>query len=279
MLPGDALLRASGSFADGAGKIYTVCRIEPLMPEWKPLFSSDKKWLGGTYRIDSGKFATSFTISPHEKKTIIEVNCRGAKSGYRSPIFSLAESRDIELGHVVLERAASVSFQEALCSRDVGRTKLALSTGEDPNVIFTEGFGKGHTPLTLALTPHDCQSPANFELVALLVESGADVNKRPDTRLQATPLFEAVSSANVQSVEYLLKKGADVNARDIIGRTPLMEFGRDRSERSYRIAEILLKAGADPRIESSTGTTAEGEAEMMGHKDIADLIRRARQKQ
>ena len=276
--PGDARLQVSGKFTDGTGKIYSVCRVQILYPARKSWSNPDKTWRGGDYRIDFDRLATSFTISPYEKATVIEVDCRGAGSGYRSPVYSLDESRDIDVGHVVLERANTLSLQEALCRRDVRGAKLALSKGQDPNSIFTEGFGKGHTPLTMALTSSDCQSPASFELVSLLVESGADVNKRADTRERTTPLFEAVHASNVQSVEYLLQRGADVNARDAIGQTPLMAFPGGRSERNYQIAEILLKAGADPNVESNTGMTADDWAELMGHGDVAELIRRAKQK-
>jgi len=275
--PADAALRASGSVADGAGKIYAVCRIEPLM-QWQLFLSSKKKWGSGGYRIESGKFATSFTISPDDKETIIEVSCRGAKGVYRSPIFSLTESRDIDLGHVVLERATTVSLQEAVCGRNIGQTKLALATGEDPNAIFTEGFGKGHTPLTLALASTDCKGPVSLEIVSLLVENRADVNKKSNTRLDVTPLFEAVGSSNVQAVEYLVQKGADVNARNTLEKTPLLDVAENRSEHAYKIAEVLLKAGADPHAESFTGETADVSAERWDQPDIAELIRRAKQK-
>ena len=271
-------MRVSGRFADNAGKIYSVCRVELLYPARRSWLSSDKEWLGGDHRMSFGKFAVLLSKSPYEKEVMIEVYCRGAKGGYRSPVITYAKSRDIDLGDVVLERAIAADFQETICSRDVRRAKQALSRGQDPNAVFLEGFGRGHTPLSLALRSYECDNPARFELVSLLVENGADVNKKTNTRPGNAPLSMAVQNANVQLVEYLLQKGADVNARDVLDQTPLLDVAGNRSQHAYEIAEVLLKAGADPHAKSFSGETGDVLAERWRQPKVAELIRRAQQK-
>jgi hypothetical protein len=275
---GDARMRVSGEITDEAGKVHSLCRVELLEPVRKSWLNPEKILMSADYRIDYGKLATFFTISPHVKEAVFEIYCRGASKGYRSQTFSLDESRDIDLGHIVIERSNGVTFQEAICSRNLAQTRLALSKGENPNTVFTEGIGKGHTPLTLALASHDCPGVASVDLVSLLVENGADVNQKPETRVHDAPLLEAVQSLNVQLVEYLLAHGADANSRNVIGQTPLMAYYRDSSDRPLKIVVALLKAGADPDARSDTGDTPEGWARSWDRPDIAELIRRAKEK-
>lgn len=277
--PGHARVLVSGKLTDRTGKIYSVCRVELLYPARKSWLNSEREWLGGDHLMEFGKFALLLSRPAQEKEVMIEVSCRGAKSGYRSPVIALEKSRDINLGEVVLERTATPDFQEALCARDVRRAKQALSGGQDPNAVFANGFGKGHTPLSLALRSYECDNPASLELVSLLVENGAKVNKNKNTIVKALPISIAVQSEDVQLIEYLLQKGADVNARDVLEKTPLLNVAEKRSERSYKIAEILLRAGADPHARSFTGETADVLAERWEQPHVAELIRRAQRKQ
>lgn len=61
----------------------------------------------------------------------------------------------------------------------------------------------------------------NFELVKILVEAGADVNKKMAKESQGTPLMEAAYRGNLELVKYLVSKGADVNAKNYQGYTVL----------------------------------------------------------
>ena len=79
-----------------------------------------------------------------------------------------------------------------------------------------------------------------------LVESGYDVNAFDDG-LSFTPLHYAVKGGHVEVVKYLLSVGANVNAHEEekIGETPLGEVAANCS---YEMAELLVKAGANPTI-------------------------------
>jgi ankyrin repeat protein len=82
--------------------------------------------------------------------------------------------------------------------------------------------------------------------VKKLVEEGREVNAF-DSTLSFTPLHYAAKGERIEIVKYLLSVGADVNAHeeDKIGETPL---GAVAENCSYELAELLVKAGANPII-------------------------------
>lgn len=71
---------------------------------------------------------------------------------------------------------------------------------------------------------------------------------------EATALTYASINGNIELVQILIRLGADLNAKDKIhGWTPLMQatfYGQKE------VAGMLLKAGADPTINSKDGSTA-----------------------
>jgi ankyrin repeat protein len=93
---------------------------------------------------------------------------------------------------------------------------------------------------------HIAADEGDLQRVKELVENGYDVNAF-DGALSFTPLHYAVKAENIELVRYLLSVGADVNAREVdkIGETPL---GTVAASCSYDVAEVLVKAGADPTI-------------------------------
>ena len=59
----------------------------------------------------------------------------------------------------------------------------------------------------------------NAEMIQVLLEHGADMTSRDDTR--SAPLHLASSNASPRLVRLLIEHGADVNARDQSHSTPL----------------------------------------------------------
>lgn len=93
------------------------------------------------------------------------------------------------------------------------------------------------------------------DLVALLLEKGANVNAKADDDGD-TPLFGAISGGHHDVVALLIQKGALVNLFRVASRsnngstilestTPLMLAVR---ENKLQIANLLLKAGAKPEL-------------------------------
>ena len=93
---------------------------------------------------------------------------------------------------------------------------------------------------------HFAAGDGDLDKVKELIEKGYDVNAS-DANLTLTPLHYAVRGEFFEVTKYLLKNGANVNAHDEdeIGETPL---GDVAATCSYEMAELLVKAGANPTI-------------------------------
>lgn len=100
------------------------------------------------------------------------------------------------------------------------------------------------------------------QVVAALLEAGADPNVHTCCKYSLTPLHLATSSnmnraARPGIVRALLAGRADPNARDILGMTPLHSMFSYRFD-SPRLetAKALIEAGARPNIRNNKGVTA-----------------------
>ena len=93
---------------------------------------------------------------------------------------------------------------------------------------------------------HIAADDGDLERVKKLIDEGYDLHAFSEG-LSFTPLHYAVKSGQIAAVKYLISVGADVNAHEEekIGETPLGEVAENCS---YEMAEILVKAGANPTI-------------------------------
>lgn len=92
--------------------------------------------------------------------------------------------------------------------------------------------------------------PYFAKIVDILVESGADINKKSNG---VTPLHFASNipqGGSTKLLEHLLKKGANPNIQDFQGSTPLFvaNFANNKE-----VIDILIRAGADTTIRNNEG--------------------------
>lgn len=102
---------------------------------------------------------------------------------------------------------------------------------------------------------HKAVSSNQLEVLALLIELGADVNVTD--KFGETPLHDAAGFGYIEAARILLDEGADANALSEGEATPLIAAatnGRDD------VFELLVRRGADPEVMTDWGATAQSEA-------------------
>jgi len=97
----------------------------------------------------------------------------------------------------------------------------------------------------------DLVTATDYEAVPViekLLDDGADI----DMPLQRTALHAAVENGNLEIVALLIERGANVNLQDIHGRVPMfVALAKHKPE----IARRLADAGTDPHIRTADGST------------------------
>ena len=156
-----------------------------------------------------------------------------------TPLLNAIASENLELVRLFLKHGADPDVEV-----DDGYTCLLTAieseTGDDPTQIVAELIRAGaniHANGINGWTPlHMAAARGQFEKARLLIEAGADVNRRKEIDGEETPLMEAAFVGHPATVILLLEHGADPSMRDTINdRTPL------------EIARYVAK-GADPDV-------------------------------
>ncbi len=125
---------------------------------------------------------------------------------------------------------------------------------------------RGFTPMVWAARA------GQADAIPVLVESGADPDRRDHALNSWTPLLHAVHTDQLGTVRALIAAGADVNRPSPNGATPLLLAAE---QGNAEIVEELLAAGADPRAEiDGCPRTVLGRA-VLGHNPrIVDALLR-----
>lgn len=130
-----------------------------------------------------------------------------------------------------LHHYRQVAFVEAALNGNVGRMKLLMALGADPNEFECQS-ARCRTPLIAAA------GEGHYEASELLLARGANVNKRMK-RGQSALMF-ASYYGRTEVVKLLLARGADVNA-DFEGDTALT-WAKQKGH--GEIADLLIASGA-----------------------------------
>lgn len=142
------------------------------------------------------------------------------------------------------------SIFAAIDKRDTAAVQQALAAGLSPNACIGEGETLLHRACSLG--------EAGFEIARLLLQAGADVNRRQTDGTTALDhyiicsSYEDLNDISTDLCKLLLSYGADVNIRGRDGKTPLHNaafFGRES------ILECLIQAGAEINVTDNEGET------------------------
>lgn len=112
----------------------------------------------------------------------------------------------------------------------------------------------------------------NNKILLLLLDAGGEVNVR-DRDWGWTPLMYALHQNNINIFEILLKAGADPNIQSNNGNTSL-HWAISFHYKSPKIIKELLDAGADPSIRNELGDTSFDVAERLNVKELIQILKR-----
>lgn len=117
----------------------------------------------------------------------------------------------------------------------------------------------------------NASASGDTKTVLSLLQKGHDVNEGFPL-VGTRPLMLATAHGHAETARVLLDAGADVNAEDLTGWTAL-HAGAFKGD--ARIVSLLLERGALPRPAHWFLESPLRIAEMLGHKDLLELLRRA----
>jgi ankyrin repeat protein len=184
-------------------------------------------------------------------------------------------------------------------------TRVLIEAGADINARDTQhgGDGKGFSPIMYAGMPqyaaslglliragaeHDIHhrytggtlielavEGGDVELCQFLVNEGVSKDQRYGY-YQDTLLHLAARSGQAEVCRWLIENGADVNVRNKQNGTPLISAA---TSNRVSAAEILLEAGADPRLENINGNALSAAQiqskpyDQDDHRDYSEIIK------
>ena len=160
-----------------------------------------------------------------------------------------------------LQHKRVLSFFEAISMGNLEVVAKAL----DKNPARVNEFSKdGFSALGLAAYF------GHLDIVTLLLQKGADPNTAAKNSFKVTPLHSACAINNYDIAALLIRHGADVNACQMRGVTALHSAAHNGN---VDIAKLLLENGAEVNATMDTGQTPLMMAEEAGAKKVVALLR------
>jgi ankyrin repeat protein len=184
-----------------------------------------------------------------------------------TPLMYAVYKGHYEIAEMLIEAGADVN-----AAHDTTHTVLyhALESYQVSPVVIQllvdEGVRMDYTPLLWAM-----ESPVSNEIpqiLAILIEAGADVNKRD--RNGTTVLINAVKSRKIECVDTLLRFDADIDATDESTGRSALAWAVAMS--APKTVQRLIEAGADLRVRDESGNTPLMIAKSNGSEEIVKLL-------
>ncbi|KAE8446566.1 hypothetical protein EG329_011898 [Mollisiaceae sp. DMI_Dod_QoI] len=167
-------------------------------------------------------------------------------------------------GVTVLEAAAAATAEPLGSFRRRELTKSELIERERELITTFKSLLALGAPInrangTSGTVLHGLLRTSRFDCVKLVLQAGAQIDDRENSRPMSTPLQVAVAEGDMETIQLLLKHGADINAPAgaEFGRTALQE-ATSAQEPDPDIIDLLLLRGADANAPPATrgGVTA-----------------------
>jgi hypothetical protein len=149
---------------------------------------------------------------------------------------------------------------------------VLLIAGANLPEQIAEGFGISKVPLVLALVAMVGVSLINY--VIKLIPTGLEPRPREQSPEGVRAMFYAIERNNLVYAQKLLSMNFDPNLMHDNGYTPLAYAA---TKGSVQMVELFLRNGANPTARTKDGDTAVEIALRMGHSEVAERLRVARQ--
>ena len=234
-----------------------------------------------------GATALMFAIRDIAKvRVLLDAGARAnekSRQGQTALLLAASTTGSIETVRLLVAKGADAKAVGAS-----GRTGLIMAANQNDlamvqyfleqgvNVNAVDSTDKvGHTALMAAA------AQANTAMVKALIQKGADVNMATTDAASVkngplafkgrTALMMAAPYGSAEMIRLFIDAHANVNARDVAGLTPLM-FAVASENQDAEVVKTLLAAGADPKLQSTTGETALDWARKYGNPAILKLL-------
>jgi ankyrin repeat protein len=149
----------------------------------------------------------------------------------------------------------------------LGRTQVVTARLDDDETAANAFAGDGFTALHLAAFF------AQPDVVAILLDRGADPRAIARNLSRVTPLHSAAAGRNLEVARLLLRHDVDVNARQQGGWTALHAAALHGDA---DLARLLIGRGASANAVGDDGKSALELAIEKGHVEIVEILRDAR---
>jgi TolB-like protein/ankyrin repeat protein/class 3 adenylate cyclase len=232
--------------------------------------SSLAHWVASNLLIAEGNYEDAVI----EARKIVSLDSNNA-DGYATLANALALSGKADESTKLVEKAVRRNPRSSLLHAAVQKNDV-----ETIRRLMADGFNVNAKDYFGSTSLHIASYTGNAEIVALLIDSGADIEARargyPDNRfLFATPLMVASQRGHLSVAELLISAGADANTKNTT-----VEGGSTRTAIHWAafdgytdIAKLLIANGADIEAVCCSGLwTPLSIASMKGHGTMSELL-------